>query len=176
MNQQIEKLIKTVNFASKPFAAMPYAPYLSFVLVILSLVPYNQFPAPLQNFYKSNAVKLILAFSGTLLYTSNSVLAVAVAIAAAIVAHFAAMFAEKFELISPTTDVLPGCANVTIPDLVALFNNDPEALKKALYVCNVPLNIHLTDGNAPLLATYLINAGKKVSDSCRLPETANATY
>ena len=76
---------------------------------------------------------------------------------------------ENFELIFPETDTVPGCSDVVVQDLLDLFDGDREQLKKTMYVAGVPLDVELNDVNAPLIATYLINSGKDVSDKCRAP-------
>lgn len=76
---------------------------------------------------------------------------------------------EKFELIEPQSNILPGCLGFKMADLLKVFEEDEEALKKALVKVGVPYNLPLIDENAPLLATHLINFGYKLSDSCKLP-------
>jgi hypothetical protein len=76
---------------------------------------------------------------------------------------------ERFELIEPQTNILPGCLSIKMTDLLRAFNEDPDALQKALIKVGTPYNLPLTDENAPLLATHLINFGYKLSDSCLLP-------
>lgn len=76
---------------------------------------------------------------------------------------------ENFEIITNTSDVYPACQNAKVSDLLALFNGDEVALRKGMYELSIPLNLELNDTNAPLIATYFINHGKKVTESCRQP-------
>jgi hypothetical protein len=76
---------------------------------------------------------------------------------------------ENFGVITNTPTVYPGCQNAKVSDLLALYNGDLEALKRGMYELSIPLNLTLTDENAGLIATYLINHGKNVSESCRQP-------
>lgn len=76
---------------------------------------------------------------------------------------------ENFEVLSRVTDTYPGCQNAKVSDLVALFNGDEAALRRAMYELSIPLNIELNDTNAPYIATVLINHGKKITESCKPP-------
>jgi hypothetical protein len=76
---------------------------------------------------------------------------------------------ENFEIMTTTTDTYPGCQNAKVSDLLALFNNDESALRRAMYELSVPLNVELTDDNAPYIATVFINHGKQVTEGCRPP-------
>lgn len=91
--------------------------------------------------------------------------AVLITLIAVIVMHL--FLNENFNDI--TTNVYPGCVNVTVADLLALFDGNEVALKKSMYELSVPLNLTLTDTNAPLIASYFINHGKKITDSCQQP-------
>ena len=64
---------------------------------------------------------------------------------------------EKFE--GPANGIFPGCAGVTVADLIQSFNNDKKALLNAMLFSRVPQNTKLTDYYAPLIATYLLNHG-----------------
>jgi hypothetical protein len=77
---------------------------------------------------------------------------------------------ELFELINPDTDTYPGCTNTTVNDLLKVFDNDINKLKKIMYESGVPLDLELNDYNAPLIATYLINFGHQISEQCTQPQ------
>jgi hypothetical protein len=66
---------------------------------------------------------------------------------------------EAFELIYPGPDSSPNCLKITKNDLVAAFDGENN-LKKEMLDAGVPYNLHLTDLNAPQIATYLINNPK----------------
>jgi hypothetical protein len=76
---------------------------------------------------------------------------------------------EKFELIDPQTNILPGCLPITMSDILDAFEGSSETLKQAMINAGVPFNLKLDDSNAPHIATYLINHGYALSDSCSLP-------
>lgn len=75
---------------------------------------------------------------------------------------------ETFELIYPGTNSHASCANIQIKDLLSAFDGDVIELKKAMDRSSVPYNLQLTDADAPVIATYLINAGIKVGETCKL--------
>jgi hypothetical protein len=75
---------------------------------------------------------------------------------------------EKFSMYSHITDTHPGCADTKVSDLLVLFDGDAEKLKDTMYSIGVPLNYELNDENAPMIATYLINHGEKITKTCRL--------
>jgi hypothetical protein len=76
---------------------------------------------------------------------------------------------EKFELLDPQTNILPGCLSITMSDILESFDGSSEILKQAMINAGVPFNLKLDDSNAPHIATYLINHGYSLSDSCSLP-------
>ena len=75
---------------------------------------------------------------------------------------------ETFELIYPGTNSHASCANIQVKDLMDAFDGDETELKRAMDSSSVPYNLHLTDENAPEIATYLLNAGIKVGETCKL--------
>jgi len=77
---------------------------------------------------------------------------------------------ENFDLIKESPSDYPGCSDVTAKDLLDLFKGDENKMKRTMYEAGVPLNIQLTDDNAPRIATYLMNHKIQVSASCRAPE------
>lgn len=79
------------------------------------------------------------------------------------------MFQENFDMITLYPSVYPGCVDTKVSDLLELFSGDALALKKAMYNSGVPLQVQLTDENSPKIATYLVNYGHKVSQSCQAP-------
>lgn len=93
------------------------------------------------------------------------------------------------------TDNYPGCNKVTMNDLLALFDGDAmklqktvqyamndimqrlpensdakEKLTKMAYAVGLPYNVEFNDLNAPLIATFLLNYGYKVSEECQVPQ------
>jgi|688.fasta_scaffold283506_1 hypothetical protein len=99
----------------------------------------------------------------------------------------------KFKLIESLSDNYPGCNKVTLKDLLALFNGDAPKLQKTVHyafselhasltgndkenllrvarAAGLPYNVELSDQNAPLIATILLNYGYIVSDTCQPPK------
>ena len=99
----------------------------------------------------------------------------------------------KFKLMESLSDNYPGCNKVTLKDLLALFNGDAPKLQKTVQyafselnailagkdkenllrvarAAGLPYNVELSDENAPLIATILLNYGYKVSDTCQAPQ------
>lgn len=79
------------------------------------------------------------------------------------------MIKEKFQLITKTPDIMIGCVNVTVADLLAKFNGNEHHLKEYMFSAGVPTNLTLTDINAPLIASYLVGNGKEFTESCKPP-------
>jgi len=98
-------------------------------------------------------------------------------------------------IIESHSDNYPGCEKVTMADLLAIFDGDAAKLQNALqysyhqlvtqlpkdaaskdrlvrmaHAAGLPLNVPFDDANAPLIATYLINVGFLITDSCRAPQ------
>jgi hypothetical protein len=99
----------------------------------------------------------------------------------------------KFKLMESLSDNYPGCNKVTLKDLLALFNGDAPKLQKTVQyafselnvvlagkdkenllrvarAAGLPYNVELSDENAPLIATILLNYGYKVSETCQAPQ------
>ena len=97
-------------------------------------------------------------------------------------------------IIESQSDNFPGCQNVTLNDLLAMFDGDhtklqnsvmysyhalmeqlpdtlpaKDKLLKMAHAIGVPYNIELNDQNAALVSTFLVNVGYVISDSCRPP-------
>jgi hypothetical protein len=99
----------------------------------------------------------------------------------------------KFKLMESLSDNYPGCNKVTLKDLLTLFNGDAPKLQKTVQyafselnvvlagkdkenllriarAAGLPYNVELSDENAPLIATILLNYGYKVSETCQVPQ------
>jgi hypothetical protein len=98
------------------------------------------------------------------------------------------------KLIESISDNYPGCNNVKLADLLNIFDGDhvklqqtvtytftelhnalPENsaakdnLVKIARAVGLPYNVELSDANAPLIATILLNYGYKISENCQPP-------
>lgn len=101
----------------------------------------------------------------------------------------------KFKLQESLSDNYPGCNQVTMKDLIALFEGDALKLQQTVQYAfadlnrmlpadddakvklnkiaravGLPYNVELNDENAPLIATLLLNYGYKISDECQVPQ------
>lgn len=101
----------------------------------------------------------------------------------------------KFKLQESLSDNYPGCNQITMKDLLSVFDGDalklqktvqyafadlnrmlpPDASAKAKLTSiaravGLPYNVEMNDANAPLLATLLLNYGYKISESCQVPQ------
>lgn len=117
-------------------------------------------------------VQVAIYFAGAYAYTSDLIGSAFIAFVTGFVFYLLSNYFEGFEgfnIIEPQSNVLPGCKNAELKDLLELFNGDMNALKKACYTAHVPLNIPFNDENAPKIATYLVNMGKQISETCRAP-------
>ena len=96
------------------------------------------------------------------------------------------------KILESTTDNYPGCLDVKISDLLAVFETNAklqqhldytyqqlyatatnesarERLEAFARYAGVNGNLPLTDANAPYIATMLLNKGFKITDSCSAP-------
>jgi len=98
---------------------------------------------------------------------------------------------ENISLITRRADVYPGCENVTMKDLLAVFENERkladtvrytyrdllvqnangtpnEKLMQIAKASGLPGNIPFNDENAKIIATFLLYAGFKVTPDCNI--------
>jgi hypothetical protein len=101
----------------------------------------------------------------------------------------------NLKLLESQTEIYPGCLNVKVNDLLAMFNNDryklqaavqssfhdllnnkkyvsmkdKERLLEAATAAGKPYNLDINDENAPWIATLLMNYGFKISNTCQPP-------
>lgn len=142
---------------------------LSYLVVLNIIYSTDVIPKQLLFVLKNDIYKVVITFLSVYSVTGNVLSSFILVLALFIVYYILKKFTENFELISPDTDSMPGCVDIKVSDLLALFDGDEEKLKKAMYTSRVPLDVHLDDINAPLIATYLVNFGYKISDKCRPP-------
>jgi hypothetical protein len=80
---------------------------------------------------------------------------------------------ERFE--GPQSSIMPSCYNYTVFDLLESFKNDKSALLNAMMIARLPGDLKITDDNAPLIATYLVNKGFALKAPCGPPTGNNST-
>jgi hypothetical protein len=101
---------------------------------------------------------------------------------------------DKSKLLEPKVVIYPGCHDITMQGLLDAFSGDnmkmqqavrhvfhdlmqhenktdaEERLVKYARLAGLPYNIELSDENAPLIATMLLQYGYKFSDQCQPPQ------
>jgi hypothetical protein len=105
------------------------------------------------------------------------------------------------KLVEPRLNVYPGCQNVTMQDLLNAFGGDQaklletvqyafkelyqaskskeniDKLKAIAYATGLPYNINWDyPETGPYIATILVNAGFRISDTCHVPEDGNGEW
>lgn len=146
-----------------------------FTKVIMIIVLFNiiksldSLPGQLHTILVHPATQVVTLFIALYHITKDVKTAFMVGIVLIALYNLAFFVQENFEIITATTDTYPGCQNAKVSDLLALFNGDEAALRRAMYELSVPLNVELTDDNAPYIATIFINHGKQVTEGCRPP-------
>lgn len=166
------------KFVNSNFGKLKTNDYISGVLTLF-LILYSgmagpSLPEPITQLFDFAAFRV--AVMALIIWTNNNNPALSVMLAVAFVIAMNTLSGkklfEKFELLEPTSNILPGCLNIKFDDLLKIFDGDLPSLKQTLVHIGVPFNLPLTDENAPLLATHLINYGYKLSDSCKLPSNS----
>ncbi|KAJ3068138.1 hypothetical protein HK102_007246, partial [Quaeritorhiza haematococci] len=109
---------------------------------------YVQHPASI------TVVSFLIAWFGT----RNPRISIALAISYLVLLH--ATIPESVEHFNPTV-VIPQCRNVKLIDLENSFSDKTEMIQ-SVQLSGIPLNTPVNDATAPLIATYLVNAGFKV--------------
>lgn len=99
-----------------------------------------------------------------------------------------------FKLIEPKTNIYPGCLDITMQNLLDVFDGDKLKLQSAVqfaykqlltdaktkqakeqlmsiaYASGLPHNLGFTDENAPYIATLLVNQGFDLGGKCHPPQ------
>lgn len=141
----------------------------AWIAIINVIHNFGDLSPKVQSFVLSKPVQVLAVF-GTIYYTIGNIKSSALwTMILAIVYYLITMIKENFDIITNTPAVYPGCQNATVKDLLALFDGDINKLTSAMASLGVPLNVSLTDANAPLIATMLVNHGKKITEECRQP-------
>lgn len=142
---------------------------IAWIAIINIIYKFDSLSSPVQSFVLSTPVQFLSIF-GVIYYTIGNVKQSAIyTVLLAVLYYLVTMIKENFDIISNTPSVMPQCANVKASDLLALFNGDVNKLKKAMSELGVPLNVSISDQNAPLIASYLVNHGQQITQDCRSP-------
>lgn len=167
----VEPVKKTFEKYVAPILSNDFVEIIIGWLVIVSIVfTIDKLPTKAKDIINHPVSKTILTFAG--LYSATKKFYMSVVITVVLLGVFYGILSvkEHFELVWPQTDTSPNCSDITVKDLLALFDGDAIKLKKVMYSSNIPLNVSLTDLNAPLIATYLVNYGYSVSKTCQAPK------
>jgi hypothetical protein len=159
---------KIFNSTVKKTLNGDFSRFLVNALVILALI-YNaeRFPLALRQVLEHSLAQYLLLFTSIFLSTQDFALAFVVTVLAVLVVMFMRRMneVEDFRVL----EVVPGCEKATVADLLALFGGDSVKLSRAMYTIGIPLNTELTEESAPLVASYFVNYGKKMSGTCHSP-------
>lgn len=170
----VEQIIKPINNSANVFLKpitdnIIVQMIISWLLIMSIIYTVDDLPKQFKVILKNPLVKIIVTFLYIYSYTSNLSLSIVLTIGVFFIYYMSMYFNENFENIFQRPSVYPNCSNVTVKELVSLFDNDIEKLKKTMYKIGIPTNITLNDYNAPLIATYLMNFNYKINKNCAAP-------
>lgn len=146
-----------------------FALVLSWLIVTNIVFSVDELPDNVSDIVRHPVIKFFLTFIGVYASTKNFYVSLGSTLAFLIVYYSIKWGLEPFKLVWPETNTIPGCSDVKVSDLLALFDGDKEQLKRTMYASGVPLDLKINDTNAPLIATYLINFGHSITESCKAP-------
>ena len=141
----------------------------------LALVLYAGMAAPQLPYWVLDMFDYVLfriAVLFLVVWTSNKDPTVALLLAIGLIVTMNSLAGRRpFEtfLVQQNTNVMPACLGVTMADLLEVFNGDEQSLRQALFNVGVPANVKLTDNDAPILATHLVNFGYQINSACSPP-------
>lgn len=136
---------------------------ISWFIIINVLFGFNDLPSGIKMVFVNPFTKWLAIFVGLYYATNSFVLALSGSIIAVIIVYLVIKYVpEGFKLIDLTPTISPQCSGLTVKDLVDLYSGDVDSLKKSMYSHGIPLDIELTDTNAPLIGTYFINRGVSI--------------
>ncbi len=170
-SQIISKPVENVfNVVVKPTLNQPIVQVLVSWIVIVSIILAVKDLSPNITKVLTHPVsRTSITFLGLYIGTNDFSTSLLITILLMLV-YYLLVVRENFELIHPTTDTYPGCSSTTVDDLLKVFDNDINKLKKIMYESGVPLDLELNNYNAPLIATYLINFGHQITEQCSPPQ------
>lgn len=142
---------------------------ITYIVILTAVFSAEELPLLVKNLLTSPIMRFLVVLISVYSQTGKAHIALLVSVGMITVFYGMSSAVEHFELISPETDTMPGCVNVTVKDLLELFEGDEDKLKKTMYASGVPVDLRINDRNAPLISTYLVNFGNKVTESCRAP-------
>lgn len=146
---------------------------LKLFIVLYAALAAPQLPDPVLDLFEHPVFRIVVM--ALVIWTSSRDPATSLIVATGLVVLFNTLSGRKpFEtfLVEQNTNIMPSCLGVTMNDLVNTFQGDEKALRLALNNVGVPANVKLTDYDAPLLASYLVNYGYEINNKCKPPGSA----
>jgi hypothetical protein len=161
-----KSIVKIASSNIKPMLTPHIITFINSISVLVIVFSIVHLPPWVKSVLDTAYSRFILAFLNLYIQTDNAVMSLIVSAIFSVIYEIITYKQESFTLIEPDTDASPHCAKITKSDLLTVFEEDEEKLKKAMYEAGVPLNLHLNDENAPEIATYMVSSGKDISESC----------
>lgn len=159
---------KFADFSSKFLNNKLIAIILAWLVFVNIIMSVEDLPSYIKKALSSSLFKFPVTFIGLYMATGKLYLSIAGTLVL-LGLFYGAKILEAFELVSPESNIYPGCSKITLDDLLSIFDGNKEQLAKAMYASGVPLNLKLNNNDAPLIATYLINFGYSVNGECTAP-------
>ena len=156
-------LNKQLSATAKSYATPTVLALLQVLLISYAGLFAPALPKEVSNWTAHPASKVVIL--ALILWTANKDPGVSLAIAMSFLTILHLVGAKDQSLVivegfeGPKTAIIPGCLNFTLYDLLESFGDDTDKLYQAMVIAKVPGNVQLSDDNAGLIATFLINAG-----------------
>ncbi|KAI9206544.1 uncharacterized protein BJ171DRAFT_473082 [Polychytrium aggregatum] len=166
--QYVDGAHKSINLYTEPWVNRLTEPVFAAIITVFFFTMAGHFAPQLElsQYAQMPAVQAVVM--ALILFIKNHDITMSLVIALAflfLLHHITAVKQKKAqqESFSPMTSIIPGCLNVKMTDIYTSFANDQEKMLQAIRWSQFPGNVPLTDEYAPLVATYLINAGYAIS-------------
>lgn len=143
------------------------------IILYIVIDSFEKTPTKFKEIIKHDITKCIFVFIASYYATGGQIINTVLLTVGIIVLYILIVkfFPENFEIVKLTPNIYPGCVDIKASDLTDLYKDDIKALSQDMYNAGVPVNLKLTDFNAPLIATYLVNRGTKdIGGSCTQPK------
>ena len=175
LSSSAEKVVfkPTLNVFNKYLAPILKQDYVKIIILYITIVSIilsvNHLPSKFKEALDNPISKTLITLLCVYVYTEDLFIALSSTVGLIVLYYLITYFKlEFFDLVAPEPNIYPGCVNIKVSDLLTLFGGDKEKLKIAMFNYGVPLNVELSDYNAPLIATYFMSH-VKVTDTCTAP-------
>lgn len=142
------------------------ATILAFLVIINLSTAMEEVPEKVRKITKHAAFRSLVTFLSIYAGTRNLYISVGATLGLALALVLFNRYKETFELINPSFNVASKCSFVNLETLLKMYEGDREKLKVAMYTSGVPNNLKLTDYDAPLIATYLLQNKRYANTAC----------